>query len=141
MQNHKQAYQHLLKHKDLLPKQRDIKNYTWFLFGRTQAIRDVAVNKYAINTIIKNKNSIHLEIVAAGKGVYSGLYILTDIDWEIIKDLIISDDFICYIKMLKNYKSGGYYTYSSKDLEQYLNYKLSEKYGQSRISKGNLQLF
>ena len=111
------------------------------LFGRTQAIRDVAVNKYAINTIIKNKNSIHLEIVAAGKGVYSGLYILTDIDWEIIKDLIISDDFICYIKMLKNYKSGGYYTYSSKDLEQYLNYKLSEKHGQSRLSKGNLQLF
>lgn len=141
MQNHKQAYQHLLKHKDLLTKKRDIKNYTWFLFGRTQAIRDVAVNKYAINTIIKNKNSIHLEIVAAGKGVYSGLYILTDIDWEIIKDLIISDDFICYIKMLKNYKSGGYYTYSSKDLEQYLNYKLSEKHGQSRLSKGNLQLF
>ncbi len=43
--------------------------------------------------------------------------------------------------MLKNYKSGGYYTYSSKDLEQYLNYKLSEKHGQSRLSKGNLQLF
>ena len=30
MQNHKQAYQHLLKHKDLLTKKRDIKNYTWF---------------------------------------------------------------------------------------------------------------
>ena len=50
-------------------------------------------------------------------------------------------DQVNYVKLLKNYKSGGYYTFASKDLEQYLNYKLSEKYGQSRISNSSRELF
>ena len=97
--------------------------------------------KYAINTLIKDKGSIKLECVPQGAGIYSGLYILTDIEFETINQLIYSEDFINYVKLLKNYKSGGYYTFASKDLEQYLNYKLSEKYGQSRISNGSRELF
>ena len=113
----------------------------WYLFGRTQALKDVSKMKYAINTIIKDINSIRLESVPKGSGLYSGLYILTDIEFDTIRQLILSDDFIKYIKLLKNYKSGGYYTFASKDLEQYLNYKLSKKYGQSRISNGSRELF
>lgn len=136
------AYQHLLSHADKLTKDRDIEgDKYWYLFGRTQALKDVSKMKYAINTIIKGKDSIKLEKVSAGKGLYSGLYILTEIEFEEIQQLIYSDDFIEYIKSLKNYKSGGYYTFASKDLEQYLNYKLSEKYGQSRISESRRKLF
>ena len=136
------AYHHLLTNKERLSKGRDIEgNHSWYLFGRTQALKDVSKDKYAINTIIKDKNSIKLEIVPAGKGVYSGLYILTEIDFEEISRLIYSDVFVDYIKSLKNYKSGGYYAFASKDLEQYLNYKLSEKYGQSRISDSRRKLF
>ena len=82
-----------------------------------------------------------MEKVIAGKGLYSGLYILTTIPENEVRELIVSDEFIEYIKMLANYKSGGYYTFTSKDVEQYLNFKLSQRYGQSRISKGNLKLF
>lgn len=64
--------------------------------------------------------------VPSGQGVYSGLYILSDVPFEVIESIIRSDDFIDYLKILKHYKSGGYYTYSSKDLEQYINYKLSQ---------------
>ena len=46
-----------------------------------------------------------------------------------------------YIKLLKNYKSGGYYNFSSKDLEQYLNYKLTKEYGQPRIFECSRELF
>lgn len=120
---------------------KDNENSYWYLFGRSQAIKDVAKRKYAINTIIKDKKSIRFELVPEGSGIYSGLYILTEIDSTIIKETIISDDFINYIHLLKNYKSGGYYTFSSKDLEQYLNYKLTKKYGQSRISNGSRKLF
>ena len=141
MKNSK-AYNHLLSHQDKLSKGRDIEDDKfWYLFGRTQALKDVSKVKYAINTLIKDKGSIKLECVPQGAGVYSGLYILTDIEFETIKQLIYSEDFINYIKLLKNYKSGGYYTFASKDLEQYLNYKLSEKYGQSRISNGSRELF
>lgn len=136
------AYEYLLSHQDKLAKGRDIEDDKyWYLFGRTQALKDVSKTKYAINTILKDVESIKLEIVPEGCGIYSGLYILTEIEFEIISQHIHSEDFIEYIKLLKNYKSGGYYTYASKDLEQYLNYKLTEKYGQSRISNGSRELF
>ena len=136
------AYNHLLSHQDKLSKGRDIEDDKfWYLFGRTQALKDVSKVKYAINTLIKDKGSIKLECIPQGAGIYSGLYILTNIEFETIKQLIYSEDFINYVKLLKNYKSGGYYTFVSKDLEQYLNYKLSEKYGQSRISNGSRELF
>lgn len=137
-----EAYNHLLSHQDKLSKGRDIEDDKfWYLFGRTQALKDVSKVKYAINTLIKDNTSIKLECVPQGSGIYSGLYILTDIEFEIIRQLLYSEDFINYIKLLKNYKSGGYYTFASKDLEQYLNYKLTEKYGQSRISNGSRELF
>ena len=140
--NNTEAYNHLLSHQDKLSKSRDIEDDKfWYLFGRTQALKDVSKVKYAINTLIKDKGSIKLECVPQGAGIYGGLYILTDIEFETIKQLVYSEDFINYVKLLKNYKSGGYYTFASKDLEQYLNYKLSEKYGQSRISNGSRELF
>lgn len=140
--NNTKAYNHLLSNKDKLSKSRDIEDDKfWYLFGRTQALKDVSKSKYAINTLIRDLDSIKLECVPQGSGIYSGLYILTDIEFETIKQLVFSKDFITYIKLLKNYKSGGYYTFASKDLEQYLNYKLTEKHGQSRISNGSRELF
>ena len=63
----------------------------------------------------------------SGEGIYSGLYIITNIDtsWKNIKNIIASDEFINYVKMLKKYKNGGYYTYNSKDVEQFINYHLT----------------
>ena len=142
IEKNKPLFEYLQLHKEDLAKGRDIENHElWYLFGRTQAIKDVSKDKYALNTIIKDKSSIRLEKVIAGKGLYSGLYILTTIPENEVRELIVSDEFIEYIKMLANYKSGGYYTFTSKDVEQYLNFKLSQRYGQSRISKGNLKLF
>ncbi len=95
----------------------------WYLFGRTQALKDVQVKKYAINTCIKDIGSIKLNIIPEGSGIYSGLYILTNIKFEELKSTICCQDFINYISLLKKYKSGGYYTFNSKDLEYYLNFK------------------
>ena len=97
----------------------------WYLFGRTQALKDVWSQKYTINTIIKDINSIKLNIVPSGCGVFSGLYILTTVSKDIISQILCNQDFIKYVTVLKKYKSGGYYTFNSKELEMYLNYKLS----------------
>lgn len=121
--------EYLTKHKaDLLKKQTELQNKTWFLYGRSQAIKDVYLKKYAINTIIKSVETIKLIEVPSGYGIYSGLYIITDVPYELIESIIKSNDFITYLKILKHYKSGGYYTYTSKDLEQFINYKLSKTY-------------
>ena len=101
--NNRDACAHLMSNQDKLAKGRDIgDNKYWYLFGRTQALKDVSKLKFAINTIVKDSQSIKLEVVPEGCGVYSGLYILTNIDFEIIRQLVVSEGFIGYIKLLKN---------------------------------------
>ncbi len=98
----------------------------WFYFGRTQALKDVYTDKYSINSLVLNQDSIKLHKVPAGSGVYSGLYILTNVEEKVLLSILKSADFVSYVATLKNYKSGGYYTFNSKDLEQYLNFKLNQ---------------
>lgn len=127
IKKHKEVFNYMLKNKDFLEKRSLDKKGKWYLFGRTQALNDVFKEKIAINTIVKDVKSIKLELVPANKGVYSGLYILTDFSFDEIKNVIKSDEFIQYIKILKNYKSGGYYSFSSKDLQKFLTFKLRNK--------------
>ncbi len=119
--------QYLLSHQKALLKGASAENKPdWYLYGRTQALKDVFKNKIAINTVIRDVDSIKLNFVPKGSGVYSGLYILSDYSFEEIEKCLKTDEFISYLKCLKHYKSGGYYTFSSKDLEYYLNFKLKE---------------
>lgn len=117
---------YLNKNKNSLLKEHTEWEYPeWYLYGRTQALKDVWADKYAINSLIINQDSIKLTKVAKGCGIYSGLYILTNIDERILHNILFSDEFICFVRTLRHYKSGGYYTFSSKELELYINYKLS----------------
>ena len=110
----------------LLKGRREEDVIDWYLYGRTQALLDVSKKKYAVNTCIRDTSSVKLNPVAEGQGVYSGLYILTDVPFEEIRALLVSDDFIRYVSLLKKYKSGGYYTFNSKELERYLNYNIAK---------------
>lgn len=140
-----ESYLHLHK-QDLLKGASEAEKPDWFLYGRTQAIKDVYSDKYSISSIVKDVESVKLNFVPSGAGVYGGLYILTSISEQELREYIYSDEFICYVSMLKNYKSGGYYTFNSKELEKYLNYKISSneraKYcfpsDKRRVLEGNI---
>lgn len=93
----------------------------YYAFGRTQAINDTYKDKWAIKSIVKTVDDIKPVFVPAGTGVYGGLYILCDGPEQL--ECLKTEEFLDYVKSLKKYKSGGYYTYSSKDLERYLNWK------------------
>ncbi|MDR1721404.1 MAG: hypothetical protein LBR09_03345 [Endomicrobium sp.] len=82
----------------------------------------------AVNSLIKDIKSIKLNEVKAGKGVYGGLYIISQYSLKEIENLILRDDFIEYVKILKNYKREGYYTFSSTDLEKFLVYKITKNW-------------
>ena len=111
-------------------KSRSLENAdAWHGFGRSQGIQDVPKRKYAINTLIRDTSDIKLTVCEPGTGVYSGLYILTELEYGELKEILFADDFVTYVKMLGKYKSGGYYTYSSKDLLKYLDYKYAERNG------------
>lgn len=114
------------KKKELLKESSEEENPNWHLYGRTQAIKDVWKDKISVNTIVKDTNSIKLHFVPMGGGVYSGLYILTSLSMVVICASLVSDGFVQFVTSLKKYKSGGYYTFNSGELEQYLNYEISK---------------
>lgn len=106
-------------------------NEPWYAFGRTQAINDTYRDKWAIKNIIKSSNDCSPVHAPEGTGVYGGLYILPKtVDCNVENYLIgvlMSRDFMDYVKMLGKYKSGGYYTFSSKELENYLNWTWKQR--------------
>lgn len=122
----KNVQEYLLNHKEELIKDKSKKDSAWYAFGRSQGINDVKLNKISINTTIKDFASIKLNKIPSNNGVYSSLYLLTDVSFEKIKSLIYKDDFLEYLKILNKCKSGGYFTFSSKDLARYLNYYLED---------------
>lgn len=109
----------------------DIENPSWYLYGRTQALNDVKYEKIIINNLIKTENDIKIKKLLndnnGQQGIYSGFYIPLyntydkDIEYKIIR-YVQSKEFLTYIKAVGKYKNGGYYTFSSKDLEAWLNY-------------------
>ena len=124
---HKAAYDYLLSNKSDLMKRSIEKSGDWYLFGRSQALKDVQKDKVAVNQLIRDKSSLKINLAPRGSGVYGGLYVVSDADARKIASVLNTDEFVDYVKSLKNYKSGGYYTYSSRDLEKYLTYKLDER--------------
>lgn len=113
--------------KDLLKERAEYSTY--YEYGRTQALLDVWKYKVAINTLLRTENDLKIEEVKAGEGVYSGLYIVSELEipFDDIKKILVTQDFAEYVRLLKKYKSGGYYTFNSKDVQQYINYYLTYK--------------
>lgn len=119
------------KNKDKLLKGRKEWD-TFYEYGRSQAIKDVWKNKISINWWLRGKNDLKLILVSAGEGTYSGLYVIINdendsITFDDIFSILLDDNFIEYVKLLKKYKRGGYYTFSSKDVQQYINYMIFQK--------------
>lgn len=123
-------YGYLLDNKDRLIKrsnEKDKEKY-WYAFGRSQAIKDTYKDKLAINTLLRDETDFKFVDVPAGTGVYSGLYLVSEsIPFEEIKNALKSKEFAEYISLLGKYKSGGYYTFSSKDVKAYLDYKFADR--------------
>ncbi len=116
-------------HQDLLLKRSLEKNSGWYGFGRTQGINDVYRCKYSVNALLKKQSDLKLIKCDKGVGVYSGLYILTEVAESELREMLYCEDFISYISLLGKYKNGGYYTFSSKDLKNYLEYKYAQRNG------------
>lgn len=123
-------YNYLLAEKEVLLKRSTEKNSSnnWFAYGRSQAISDTFKDKIAINTLIKKSSDLKIVDVNSGRGIYSGLYILSEtIEKEKIKKALLDSEFGEYISLLGKYKNGGCYTFSSRDVKYYLDYKLGEE--------------
>jgi adenine-specific DNA-methyltransferase len=111
-------YKWLCSHRERLETRKT--EEPWYAFGRTQAIGDTYKDKWAVKSVVKSLGDIMPVKASAGIGVYGGLYILCDGPEQL--ECLKTKEFMSYVKSLRKYKSGGYYTFSSKDLENYLNW-------------------
>ena len=102
----------------------------WWLYGRSQAIKDYGTwKRYSVNNLIRNKSDIKIKPLYHFYGVYSGFYItIVDKNCKYIdfEKLLSTDEFENYVKTIGKYKNGGYYTFNTKELENYINYKIWE---------------
>ena len=100
-----------------------------FYYGKTQGIKDVYKDKVAINNLLRSVKDIKIVEAPSGTGVYcsGGGYYILGADLKTIEHSLKTEDFIEYVKSLKKYKNGGYFCFSTKDLEKYLNYKIKYK--------------
>jgi adenine-specific DNA-methyltransferase len=126
-----EAYEYFNENEERLTK-RDYDG-EWYGIGRKQGISDVAKNKLAINNIIRSAEDLKINFCPKNSGVYSGYYIILSDDPKeaaeetiLITKALCSDDFIRYVKALGKHKSGGYYTFTSKNVENFLNWKLGK---------------
>lgn len=100
---------------------KDVDN-TWWLYGRTQGLQDTFIDKFAVSSIVKDVNDMHIVRAYPGVGVYGGLYVTGEgLTMAMLEGVLRTPEFFEYIKSLRKYKNGGYYTFSSSDLEEYLN--------------------
>ena len=128
LKNEPELYQYLISNKEKLTARSNERNGNdfWYAYGRSQALNDTFKDKLSINTLIRDENDLKFVFAPAGVGVYSGLYILSEnVDYKDIVSSLKTKEFIRYIKFLGKYKSGGYYTFSSKDIKAYLDYVFS----------------
>ena len=110
----------------------DMTQENWYLYGRTQAIKDVNKYRVSCNNLIRDKNDVILRELPANTAVYSGFYIIRNgmlqnrkemkLLYQQVDDALKTNLFANYVKSIGKSKNGGYYTFSTKDLEQFLNY-------------------
>ena len=121
-------YDYLLENKARLLKRSNEKDGDkyWYAFGRSQAISDTFRDKMAINSLVRTEGDLKFTMAPAGTGVYGGLYIVSDgVLLDEVSRVLKTKEFMSYISLLGKYKNGGYYTYSSKDVKRYLDYKFA----------------
>ncbi|MDO4783428.1 MAG: Eco57I restriction-modification methylase domain-containing protein [Capnocytophaga felis] len=119
------AYEYLLSHKEELQKRDMDKGALWYEFGRSQGVQTIHKEKIVVNTLVNGKVIFHK--LPKDVFVYSGIFITQKNElsqWEIMEDVLGSQEFYKYIRIMGKDFSGGYKSISTKQIKEYkINYK------------------
>lgn len=128
LKGNKILWKYLERNKEKLKKRANDKNSPWWCFGRTQGISDTYKKKFAVSSIYKTIDDIKIQECEEGVGVYGGLYIVCNCNIKEIEKMLKTEKFMKYVRSLGLLKNGGYYTITSKQLQNYLNYIFLTEY-------------
>lgn len=114
------THKYLLDNKKELLKRNIDKGTSWYEFGRSQGIQTSYNEKIVLSTLVNHK--IHFYKIPKDVFVYSGLFITKkeeSVNWEIIENILSSDEFYRYIQITGKDFSGGYKSTTSKQIKNY----------------------
>ena len=114
------TYNYLLFHKnELLKRDRD-KGTNWYEFGRSQGIQNCHNEKIAVGTLIKD--NVNFYLLPKDIYVYSGIFITKkypECNWNIITNILKSEEFKKYINIKGKDFSGGYKSLTTKLIKNF----------------------
>ncbi len=118
--NFPKAYTYLLHHKEELEKRDMDKGALWYEFGRSQGVQSSHKEKIVVSPLVNG--SVNYHKLSEDVFVYSGIFITKKnnlSDWEMIENVLASDDFFKYIRITGKDFSGGYKSISTKQLKEF----------------------
>lgn len=118
------TYKYLKKHyKELLNRDIDKKD-KWYLFGRSQGLKNIGKKKIIFKHILnKHEPQIIPYLLDENTVCYSGIYTTTDKNIDKLKQIFESKDFSKYCSLVGKDMNGGYISISSKMIKEYGIYK------------------
>lgn len=118
------AYLYFSYHREELEKRDMDKGALWYEFGRSQGVQSSHKEKIVVSTLVNG--SVNYHKLSEDIFVYSGIFITQKnefSDWEMIENVLNSEDFYKYIRLTGKDFSGGYKSISTKQLKEYkINY-------------------
>lgn len=116
------AFAYLSSFKEDLEKRNMGKNIEWFLYARSQGLKNIDKKKIIFKHIMKKDiKNLELHVLAEDVVVYSGLYITAKEGYGIdyIYTVLHSEDFAKYCTLVGYDKSSGYISVSSNILKKF----------------------
>jgi adenine-specific DNA-methyltransferase len=114
------AYAYFLHNKEELEKRDRDKKALWYEFGRSQGVQTMHNEKIVVNPLVFNKVAFYK--VPADVMIYSGIYILKNNEnssWKMIENVLSSDEFFKFVRLVGKDLSGGYKSITSKMIKNY----------------------
>lgn len=120
MKEFPKTYKYLKKHYNELIKRDIEKTNEWYLFGRSQGLKNCNKKKIIFKHIINKKDpQIITYLLNENTVCYSGIYTTTDENIEELKKIFESKDFSRYCSLVGKDMNGGYISVSSKMIKDY----------------------
>jgi len=120
-QNFPNTYQYLLSNKNDLQQRSIDKGASWYEYGRSQGVQTVHNKKLVISPVFKDEVKVFK--VDKSVMVYSGLYLFVDPEspysLDYFLDILRSDKFKKYAKMIGKDMRGGYKNINSKAIKEF----------------------
>jgi hypothetical protein len=114
------AYKYLQANRKELESRDLDKGAVWYEFGRSQGIQTIHKEKIILSTLVYDKISFYK--VSDDVMMYSGLFIVKKkpySNWEILENVLKSNEFYQYIRLTGKDFSGGYKSITSKQIKEF----------------------